>query len=86
MADGVIPSGGRESKVPPIEVQPEYVGAHSNPVAEECQQWVGDRPTKCDQKATHTVVMYDGELHEVASCDDCGEVDDVTDFDRRWSA
>lgn len=72
-------------KTAAAEAEPEYVGAHSNPVEDECVQWSGNPPEPCGRQATHTVVMYDGELHEVASCDKCGEPGDVEDFDRRWS-
>lgn len=71
------------------EKEPEYVGAHSGLDADQCENWVGEFEETIDQcggDATHTVVMYSGKLHEIAMCDDCGEPDDVADWEREWSA
>lgn len=73
------------------EKEPEYVGAHSGlPDDQEvCGNWTGSTPSEmaaCVAEATHTVVMYDGSLVEIAMCDDCGEPQDVDDHDREWSA
>jgi len=80
----LVTDGGRREVDPHIE--PEFVGAHSDPVAETCQLWTGDEPTPCDNDATHTLVHYDGELQSVAACDECGEPNDVPDWGRQWSA
>jgi len=80
----LVTDGGRREVDPHIE--PEFVGAHSDPVAETCQLWTGDEPTPCDNDATHTLVHYDGELQWVAACDECGEPNDVPDWGRQWSA
>ena len=64
------------------EHEPEYVGAYSEPKNEECQNWVGEYVEdveQCEDTATHTIVMRspDGKMHEIATCDDCGEPEDV---------
>lgn len=82
--------GGEAQQIPTIdpEKEPEYVGAHSAITHTECQNWQGetrDDVTKCGDKPTHTVVMFDGKkLMQIAMCDDCGEPEDVVD-DREWS-
>lgn len=76
------------------EAEPEYVGAHSAVVADECQEWKDAEPeserfvpTKCGAEPTHTIVMKDASgLTELAMCDDCGEPEDVAATDRQWSA
>lgn len=80
-------------RTPPIppEKEPEYVGAHSGLPDDQdvCDNWSGETRstvTQCGNSATHTVVMYDGELHEIPMCDDCGEPADVTAAKREWSA
>jgi hypothetical protein len=79
-----------ESKIPTIdpEIEPEYVGAHSALHNERCQNWCGetvDDVEQCGDDATHTVVMYNGSLHEIAMCDDCGEPQDVDSHERKWT-
>ncbi|WP_181685812.1 hypothetical protein [Halorhabdus salina] len=69
------------------EKAPEFVGAHSDPLAEECQHWTGEEPSPCRRSATHTVVYYAGsDLMAVAACEDCGAPGDVDGWDREWSA
>jgi hypothetical protein len=86
----IATDGGVETIDPEIEA--EYVGAHSALVATACQGWPDGapdaeafEPEQCGAKATHTVVMFDGRLHEVGMCDDCGEPADVRADDRAWS-
>ena len=71
------------------EKEPEYVGVHSALVAAECQHWVGETTEEigcCEDEATHTVVMWTGtRLVQIASCDDCGEPDDLDAHDREWT-
>jgi len=70
------------------KIEPEYVGSHSAVTNDTCQNFTGDTVDsveQCSNPATHTVVMYDGDVKEIAMCDDCGEPDDVTDHDREWS-
>lgn len=72
-------------------IEPEFVGAHSAVAEEQCAHYrvveEGAQPQRCANDASHTVVMFDGEkLHELASCDECGDLDDVADFEREWSA
>ena len=78
-----------EAKTIAPEREPEYVGAHSALTDERCQHYLnveGFSPKRCDQEATHTVVMADGSgIHEVAMCDECGEPDDADSHDREWS-
>jgi hypothetical protein len=75
----------------PPEMEPECVGAHSGLPTDRdgCEYWSGatrQTITRCGEQATHTVVMYDGELHERPMCDEHGEPDDVTTAKREWSA
>lgn len=72
------------NEIPEVEPEhePEYVGAHSGRARDYCSNWVGDSPrevTRCDEESTHTVVMRspNGELSEIAMCDECGEPQDV---------
>ncbi len=63
-------------------IEPEYVGAFSEPVADRCFERKGDfveELEQCSNDATHTVVMRSpsGVLHEVAMCDECGEPEDA---------
>ncbi len=72
------------------EVEPEYVGAHSglSDGQDVCKYWDGETREDIDQcgnPATHTIVMYDGSLHEIAMCDSCGEPDDIDDLPREWT-
>jgi len=79
----------------PLETEPEYVGVHSALASETCSNVYDDDPENtgpdefvpamCDNDATHTVVMFDGDFHEVAMCDDCGEPEDVDRYDREWA-
>lgn len=64
------------------ELEPEYVGAYNETESHQCQNWVGEYVedvAQCKNDATHTIVMRspNGSLHEIASCDSCGEPDDV---------
>lgn len=81
----------QKTRIPTIdpEKEPEYVGAHSAVNKEQCTHYVGEFRediTRCENAATHTIVMYDGSLHEMASCDECGQPEDVTVTGREWSA
>lgn len=71
------------------EVEPEYVGYHSDVHADQCENYAGEYVEdieRCENEATHTCVVYDGNsLHEIAMCDECGDPEEVPD-DRRWSA
>lgn len=70
------------------EIEPEVVGFHSGADAEQCENYTGEYVEdveRCENEATHTCVYYDGVLHELAMCDDCGEPDEV-EGGRRWSA
>jgi len=74
------------STVPP-EKEPEYVGAHSGVDGAECRNWLEPHADgQCGEPATHSVVMYHGDLSEIPMCDDCGEPEDVEAWDRVWSA
>ena len=64
------------------ELEPEYVGAFSEPVGDACWNYRGEYIEdleKCDEPATHTVVMREstGDLAEIAMCDNCGEPRDA---------
>jgi hypothetical protein len=77
------------------EHEPEYVGAHSALVDEQCQNYFdanADKPDepfvpeRCEGDTTHTVVLADSDgLHEQSLCDDCGEPDDTEHLERSWS-
>ena len=71
------------------EIEPEYVGVHSALNREQCQHWVGDSPEnveRCENNATHTVVIFDGsDLIQMGSCDNCGEPDELPSHDREWT-
>ena len=74
-----------KTRIPEVdsEHEPEYVGAYAEPLREACAGVTGDYVEDiefCDADATHTVVMRDpnGELHEIAMCDACGEPGDAT--------
>ena len=78
------------------EREPEYVGAHTALTDSQCQNYLDGnadhpdepfRPERCENDATHTVVMADGDgLHEQAVCDECGEPDDAEcHVDHSWS-
>ena len=71
------------------EREPEYVGAHSALVGERCQHWIGETTAEihqCEAEATHTLVMFSGtKLAQIASCDSCGEPDDVGRHERKWT-
>lgn len=71
----------------PPGIEPEYVGAHSERAEPWCVHRKGPKGREeCDNWSTHTVVMKDQNgLHEVASCDECGEPEDVTTDTRDWS-
>jgi len=80
------PSNSDISTFPP-EKEPEYVGTHSAVNRAECRNWLEPHADgDCGQPATHTVVMYHGDLTEIPMCDDCGEPEDVEAWDRVWSA
>ena len=90
-ADYATGTHREDEEIPTIapEKEPEYVGAHSGLNNDQCTNYKGRTKSevrRCENDATHTVVMYDGKLHEMGMCDDCGEPDDVEDFDREWSA
>lgn len=65
------------------EHEPEYVGAYGTTSEDRCQQWHGEyigEVEQCDREATHTLVIRNpatGSLKEIASCDECGEPEDV---------
>ena len=72
----------------PIEQEPEYVGVHSGVVTDYCQQWTGEAPEtpeRCGNRATHTKIMYDGQIHKIGVCDECGEPENLPDREREWS-
>jgi hypothetical protein len=64
------------------EHEPEYVGAHSEPVVDYCCHYIGDAREdveRCGDDATHSIVERTpkGNLVEIAMCDDCGNPDHV---------
>lgn len=70
------------------EIEPETVGFHSGADAGQCENYTGEYVEdvqRCTNEATHTCVVYDGDLHELAMCDECGELEEVPDA-REWSA
>lgn len=83
----------RKLGIIPPEKEPEYVGAHSALTDERCANICAANgpdgafePERCENAATHTVVMADGNgVHEIAMCDGCGERDDVDGEGREWS-
>lgn len=65
-----------------FELDPEYVGAYTEPLWDTCAHVEGDLAEEleyCDAEATHTVVFCEpsGELYEIPMCDDHGEPEDA---------
>ena len=77
-----------ETKTIDPEIEPEYVGAHSGIDRADCRNWKEPHADgKCENDATHTVVMFQGhgEVAQLAMCDECGQPEDVTTDNRVWS-
>lgn len=85
---GMKPDNDRLETIEP-EKEPEYVGAHSSIIGAKCQHWLGETRAdieQCGDEPTHTIVMWTGtKLAQMASCDDCGEPEDVDDQEREWT-
>ena len=90
-SDRVATEACQEDRIPTIEPEkePELVGVHSGLDNDRCQTWYGettDEISQCEDDATHTIVYYDGDLHEQAVCDEHGPPDDLPRTEREWSA
>lgn len=81
----------------PSHIEPEYVGAHSALITEECMDVLDKNADDseapfvaefCGEPATHTLVAWvGGELQQRSVCDECGNPGDADGLrhKREWT-